>query len=261
MLDEIIRKKKERIEELKKSFDIAGIGRDLREKEYSGTFNKAISKGGSISLIAELKQASPSAGKIRDDFNAAELARAYEQGGVSAISILTEEHYFKGNLDYFKEVRNCVNIPLLQKDFFIDEYQIYQASMIGADCILLIAAILDDDKFIRLYSLARDVGLDALCEVHTEEELKRVLPMGVDIIGINNRDLKTFKVDIGVSEKLIPLIREKDRGITVVSESGFGSVADIARIKKVKPDALLVGESLMRSEDINLKLKEFKDAL
>ena len=206
-----------------------------------------------IRIIAEVKKASPSKGIIREDFDPVEIAKTYEANGASAISILTEEKFFHGSLDYLKKIREVAAIPLLCKDFIFDEYQIYQARVFGADAFLLIAAIPDNSRLKGLLKTGRGLGMQAIVEVHNLEELKRVLQTEAEIIGINNRDLKTFKTDISTTERLI---KEIPQGRVVVSESGINTAKDIARLRGCGAHAFLIGESLMRERDIAKKLTE-----
>ena len=198
-----------------------------------------------------MKKASPSKGLIRADFKPAEIAAEYARAGADAISCLTEEHYFQGSLEYLKQVRAAADIPVLRKDFIFDEHQIYGAAAAGADAVLLIAAVLDENRFSELYGLAGALGLSVLCEVHNEEELRKILPVTPEIIGVNNRDLKTFNVDLSAAEKLRPLAPE---GAVFVSESGIKDNDDMKRVRLAGADAVLIGETLMRSEDITSAL-------
>jgi len=197
-----------------------------------------------LSVIAEIKKASPSAGIISENFNPRKIAEAYLQGGASAISLLTDKHYFKGDIAFLPEIRDIVTIPILRKDFIIDPLQIYEARAYGADTFLLIAAILEQSQMEDLLALGRQLGMEPLVESHNEEELSKTLLAGSSIIGINNRNLHNFEVDISLSEKLYPQIPEE--AITV-AESGITSAEDARRVKNAGFSAILVGESLMRS--------------
>jgi indole-3-glycerol phosphate synthase len=212
---------------------------------------------GSIALIAEVKKASPSAGVIRPDFDPVRVAKEYEAAGASCLSILTDEQFFQGSLDYLKQIRAAVNLPLLRKDFIIDERQILEAVKWGADAILLIVAILSDSELQRFHELATDAGLSALVEVHDEGELERALAIDCRLIGVNNRNLKSFSVDLGTTERLATKIfaaRSPD-DILLVAESGIYTRADVERVAKAGAGAILVGESLMRG-DITKKAAE-----
>jgi indole-3-glycerol phosphate synthase len=230
---------------------------------------------GSIALIAEVKKASPSAGIICKDFNPVRIAKEYEVAGANCLSVLTDEKFFQGSLDYLRQIRAAVKLPLLRKDFIIDERQILEAIEWGADAILLIVAILSDEQLAKFHSLATDAGLAVLVEIHDEAELERAMKINPALIGVNNRDLKTFKVDLGTTEKLAAKIsgtgilpvrltgethRQDARAATLlVAESGIHSRADVERLKKCGANAILVGESLMRGGDIKSKVRELID--
>ena len=208
---------------------------------------------GDVGLIAEVKKASPSAGIIRPDFDPVEIAQEYESAGASCLSILTDKKYFQGSPAYLKAIRAAVNLPLLRKDFVIDERQISEAIEWGADAVLLIVAILDDDKLVRFYELATGAGLSALVEVHDVEELQRAQVINAPLIGVNNRNLKDFTVDLGITESLAP---QMDLEKTLlVAESGINSRADVKRLTACGARAILVGESLLREEDISAKVR------
>lgn len=217
------------------------------------SFLKAINRPNKISLIAEIKQASPSAGILRKDFSFLAVAKIYQKNLVNAISVLTEEEFFLGKLKYIEEIKNEISLPILCKDFIIDETQILEARASGADAVLLIANILDDKKLAHLYKTAKDLGMDALVEVHSEKELHRVLNLNVDIIGINNRNLNTLKVDIKQTEKLIHFVSKET---IKVSESGINSLKDVLWLKGLGVNAMLVGEAFMKAENIEEKIKE-----
>ena len=199
-----------------------------------------------IRLIAEYKRASPSKGEIRADLTPTDVARAYEKGGASAMSVLTDGPFFRGSLDDLREVRKVVGLPILRKDFILGPYQLVEARAVGADAVLLIVAALSDESLAGLQKSAADLGLSVLVEVHNEEELGRALASGAAIVGINNRDLHTFKVDLETTLRLRPLIPE---GIVVVGESGIHSRDDGVRLEKAGVDAMLVGEHLMVQPD------------
>ena len=213
---------------------------------------------GSIALIAEVKKASPSAGVIRADFDPVRIAREYEAAGASCLSVLTDEQFFQGSLDYLRRIREAVRLPLLRKDFVIDERQILEAAQHGADAVLLIAAILNDDQLKRFYALATAGGLSALVEVHDEVELERALAVGAELIGVNNRDLATFKVDLGTTERLAARLREVSSAVLrqplLVAESGIRTPEDVDRLSRCGVDAMLVGESLVRDSGLAAKL-------
>lgn len=211
---------------------------------------------GSVGLIAEVKKASPSKGVIRPDFNPVAIAREYEEAGASCLSVLTDVDFFQGSLEYLREIRKAVGLPLLRKDFVIDERQILEAIEWGADAILLIVAILTDDELRHFHALADAAGLTALVEVHDEIELERALAAGARLVGVNNRNLKTFQVDLGTTERLARRLWAAD-GATdrlLVAESGIDTRADVERLRACGAGAILVGESLMRSPVIGDKV-------
>tara|TARA_Y100001934_G_scaffold58154_1_gene72185 strand:- start:2924 stop:3721 length:798 start_codon:yes stop_codon:yes gene_type:complete len=212
---------------------------------------------GNLGLIAEVKKASPSEGVIRDDFDPVAIARTYEAAGASCLSVLTDREFFQGSLDYLREIRKAVSLPLLRKDFMIDERQLSEAIEYGADAILLIVACLDDETLGHLYGLATGAGLAALVEVHNEAELERALAIDAYLIGINNRDLNTFTVDLGTTERLAErLVGSGEPKKVLVSESGIHTRADVERLEVCGSSAILVGTSLMRQPDINAKITE-----
>lgn len=219
------------------------------------SFKQAIQQKGKVSLIAEIKQASPASGVLRKQFSPVEIAKLYEKLGVNAISVLTEEEFFLGRLQYIEEIKKEVKIPILRKDFILDEIEILESRAVGADAVLLIVSILDDEKFNKLYKLSKELGMDVLVEVHTIKELNRVLnsSLEVDIIGINNRSLHSLKVDITTTEKLIHFFPPE---IVKVSESGIKTTKDVLWLKGLGIDAILVGEAIMKEENIEAKIKE-----
>ncbi len=204
-------------------------------------------------IIAEVKRASPSKGLIRSDFDPVEIGRQYAHNGASALSVLTEERFFKGSLVDLEQIRSAVSVPLLRKDFIFDRYQLFEARGFGADAVLLIVAVLSPAQLEDLRQEAEALELDVLVEVHTEEELERALASGARILGINNRDLCTFTVDLATTERLAPAVPP---GVVVVCESGIDSAAQIHRIEKLGVRAFLVGETLMRAADPGAKLRE-----
>lgn len=247
ILDEIAEKTKVRIQELKNQKSLEQI----RQEAYSMKLNtgfpfeEALRKDG-ISFICEVKKASPSKGIIAEDFPYVEIAKSYEDAGAAAISILTEPYYFKGSNEYLKEIFREVSIPLLRKDFTIDEYMIYEAKLMGASAILLICAILDDDQLRKYMLIAHELGLSVLVEAHDEEEVERAIAVGAKIIGVNNRDLKTFTVDRSNS---IRLRKKVPSHILFVSESGIKTAEDISILKENGTDAVLIGETFMKSNN------------
>jgi indole-3-glycerol phosphate synthase len=204
-------------------------------------------------LIAEIKRASPSRGPLRADLDVVALARIYAEAGASAISVLTEERYFQGSLADLKAVREAVDVPLLRKDFIFDMYQVFEARAYGADAVLLIAAILNPGLLTSLIALARSLGLECLVEVHDEPELERALMAGAEIVGINNRDLRTFEVDLATTERLRPLVPAE---VTVVAESGVHTRADVQRLAALDVHGVLIGEALVLADDPAAKIRE-----
>lgn len=209
-------------------------------------------------LIAEIKKASPSAGVICPNFDPVRIAAEYERSGAACLSVLTDERFFQGSLRYLKQVRSAVALPLLRKDFIIDERQILEAIEWGADAILLIVAILNDEQLSRLLELAQAAGLAALVEVHDEAELNRALRAGARLLGVNNRNLKTFQVDLGTTERLAAKIRaaQPPHHCLLVAESGIHTRADVERLSRAGAEAILVGESLMRDGNVAAKIRE-----
>lgn len=248
-LNEIIELKKKRLEITKKSVEpdeLKDFAIDRRKTAKSHRMRNQLQNEG-INIIAEIKRASPSKGVINDKIDVAETARNYQLGGACAISVLTEEDRFRGSLEDLKTVRNAVKLPILRKDFIFDEFQIYEAAAAGADVILLIAAMLDDKLLLDLYQLAeRELGMDALVEVHTLEELERAKKFGAKIIGINNRDLHSFRVSLDVSRELI---RHAPADALLIAESGLKTREDLLELQKLGFRGFLIGETLMRSAD------------
>ncbi|MCK4325155.1 indole-3-glycerol phosphate synthase TrpC [bacterium] len=254
MLEEIIEHKRVEVEARKKKVGLADLKSKLADAPQIRSFKEAISKPtNNINLIAEIKRASPSAGLIRKDFHPVEIAKIYQEAGAAAISILTDEKFFEGSIDFLPQVKREVSLPLLRKDFIIDEYQIYESRTYGADALLLIAGTLSEAQMTEFLSLSHDLEMDCLVEVHNEEELKKVLETPAEIIGINNRDLSTFQVDLSTTRRLRKLIPDSK---IVVAESGIRSREDVQLLAEEKVDAILVGESLLRSKDTRGKIEE-----
>lgn len=211
------------------------------------------SASGIPAVIAEVKQASPSKGLIRADFDPVAIARSYQSAGASAISVLTDEEFFRGSLRYLTAVKQSVDLPVLRKDFIIDDYQVFEGRAAGADAVLVIVAALDPDDLRRLMDLSRDLGMQCLVEVHSEPEMEIALASGADLIGINNRNLYTFEVSLDVTRSLVPMVRRRCR---IVSESGIFTRIDMEMLGSMGVDAVLIGEALMREPDIEGKLRE-----
>jgi indole-3-glycerol phosphate synthase len=213
---------------------------------------------GSVALIAEVKKASPSAGVIRPDFDPVRIAREYEAAGATCLSVLTDVKFFQGSLEYLRAIRAAVGLPLLRKDFIIDPRQILEAVEWGADAILLIAAILSDEQLRAYHALASGAGLSVLVEVHDDDELDRALAAGAELVGVNNRDLRVFKTDLATTERLGARLRALPGGASrvLVAESGIRTQADVARLRRATAQAILVGESLMREQDLVAKVRE-----
>ena len=243
-LEEILLAKREEIERLKPH--LADLDRQADARKDFRDFRAAIqSSDEKLAVIAEVKKASPSAGVIAESFVPVEIVQNYEHAGANAISVLTDAQFFQGKLQHLKDVRGAVSLPLLRKDFIWDRVQIAESAANGADAILLIVAALTQDQLVRLLKAAKEYRLDALVEVHSVDELQRALEAGADMIGINNRDLTTFEVDLGVTEQLC---RDVPDEIALVSESGIKTPQDVAKVKGCGVDAILVGEALMRGE-------------
>ena len=263
ILDEIAEKTRARVEEDKKNIPFVNMRNEAERlaaelsKENCPKlfpFYQALKSPG-ISFICEVKKASPSKGLIAPDFPYVKIAREYEKAGASAISCLTEPYYFKGSDAYLREIAETVSIPVLRKDFTVNSYMIYQAKVLGASAILLICAILDDEQLAEYLALADSLGLDALVEAHDAEEVARALKAGAQIVGVNNRDLKTFEVDVRNS---IRLREQAPRDVLFVSESGIKTSEDIRKLYENEVDAVLIGETLMRSENKKQALDELR---
>lgn len=249
----IVEKKKEKILLAKEQLPEEELKLKIQGLPPTRPFVEAINKPRQISLIAEVKKASPSRGLIRQDFSLEQIAASYRDAGVQAVSVLTEEDHFLGSLSYINEVKKVVEVPVLRKDFILEPYQIYESRFFGADAVLLIADLLSKDMLSELMRLAGTLGLASLVEVHTEKELKKVLNMKVGLIGINNRNLHTLEVDLKNTEKLFPLV-PKDK--VVVVESGIRSRQDVLFLKILGVNACLIGEVFMEAGDIKKKVEE-----
>lgn len=256
-LAEIFAHKREEVKAAKLRLPLADLKAIAQDQPSTRGFRAALeSADRPVALIAEVKKASPSQGVIRSDFDPVAIAREYEQVGAHCLSVLTDEKYFQGSPDYLKEIRQHVNIPLLRKDFVADAYQLYEARAWGADAALLIVAGLEVPFLSTLYGEAREIGLDVLVEVHNEEELVIANDLGADLIGVNNRNLATFKTDLAVSETLIPKIRE---GALKVSESSLETNENIERARLAGARAVLIGTSFCGAPNIGAKVREVMD--
>lgn len=266
ILEEIAAKRRIAVEKQKEKYPLEEIKRHATEKaqkelevsvEFDFPFQKNLTREG-IQFICEVKKASPSKGLIAEDFPYLEIAKEYEEAGAAAISVLTEPEYFLGKDEYLKEIAEQVKIPVLRKDFIVDEYQIYEAKMLGASAVLLICALLKDEELKSFLQTAHSLGLSALVETHDEEEVSRGLLSGAHIIGVNNRDLKTFQVDITNSVRLRQLVPDN---IIFVSESGIKTAEDVNLLRKNKSNAVLIGETLMRSKEKTEMLRTLSEVV
>jgi indole-3-glycerol phosphate synthase len=261
-LTKIIERKRERLAEAKAVRPLEGVRREAlaaRADARQHALRAAVKDAGRINVIAEFKRASPSKGEIRAGASAAETARAYERGGAAAVSVLTEEDYFRGSLHDLAEVKAATRLPVLRKDFIFDRYQVYESAAAGADALLLIVAALDDATLAALLSLTEgELEMDALVEVHTAEELTRAVKAGAQIVGVNNRDLRTFEVSLETSVALAALA---PAGTMLVSESGIRDASDVERLRAHGFQAFLVGETLMRAESPEAALRSLTGAL
>jgi indole-3-glycerol phosphate synthase len=245
ILDRIIQNKKNELEKAKQDYPLELISSQIEEAQPPKDFFKALESNGRVKIIAEIKCASPSKGIFRKDFNPTDIAREYSEGGASAISILTDRQFFKGDLIHLRNVRKAVETPLLRKDFIIDPYQIYEARLYGADAVLLIASVLDIDKLAVLLDLTHSLSMNAIVEVHDEGDLEKALLVESRIIGINNRDLRTFHVSLEASMRLSRLVSGEK---IVVAESGIHSSEDIKMLKEEGIYVFLIGETFMKAE-------------
>ena len=258
MLDEIVEKTKERLVESKKNKSLDELKDEVAKMNITQDFPfKEALSGDEISIIAEVKRASPSKGMIAEDFDYVFIAKDYEDAGASAISVLTEPYFFKGSNDYLKEISENVSIPILRKDFVIDEYMIWEAKAIGAAAVLLIVSILSIVELKKFLDLAHDLGLSAIVEAHDGNEIRTALNVGAEIIGVNNRNLTDFSVDI---ENSISLRRCVSGDVVFISESGIKTPEDVRRLKENDVDAVLIGETLMKCDDKKAMISEFKNA-
>jgi indole-3-glycerol phosphate synthase len=248
MLEKIVKDVKIRVRQLARAKPIDGMHINHSPKR---SLCKAIENASKVPLIAEIKRASPSAGDIRLDVNVLEVAHAMVRGGAIGLSILTEPKHFRGDPGYLREVRRAVDVPILRKDFIVEEYQLYESADLGADVILLISELLGQ-TLPQFIDLARELGMEALVEVANEEQVKLAVSAGAELIGINNRDLRSMRVDIGRTKRLAPLVPED---VVLISESGIRTPSDVEAVLKAGADAVLIGTALMRSRDIEQKVR------
>jgi indole-3-glycerol phosphate synthase len=252
-LEEIIKEKKSEVEAGKSKLPLSEILCGLEKPRDMRDFKAALNKPHTFSLIAEIKRSSPSRGLLRKKLDVPGIASVYEVTGAAAISVLTDEKFFGGRLSFIKEAKNVTSIPVLRKDFIIDEYQIYESAYYGADAFLLIAAILSEQELRNFLRLGEKLNMDAIAEVHTEEDLEKALAADAGIIGINNRDLHTFEVELETTSRLIRLVPE---GKLTIAESGVKSYEDLMTLKSFGVNAVLIGEAFMESPDIAVRIKE-----
>ena len=256
ILDKIIDKRKEQLEREKRNCSGQDMKIRCNEAEVPViSCSKAIKKD-TLSVISEVKKASPSKGLICPNFHPVEIAKEYEKSGANAISCLTEEYYFQGSSEYLAAIRKAVNIPVLRKDFIIDEYQIYEAKVLGANAVLLIAAVLSPAQMQEYSELAHELGLECLVEVHNEDEYKKTTSFVPDMLGINNRNLYTFDVDLNTTGRLAEIVGEQS---VLVSESGIKNNEDMKKVRALGADAVLIGETLMRSGNIGETLRSLRE--
>lgn len=259
ILDKIAEHKRREVALAKERRSLDSLKRGVRELEDQprGFLRalRATADSGWTAVIAEVKKGSPSKGVIREDFDPLTIAEIYQDNGATCLSVLTDEYFFMGHLQYLGKIREVVSLPLLRKDFICDPYQIYEARVAGADAILLIAAMLDAGQLAEYNALARELHLDVLMEVHDEAELQMALETGCKLVGINNRNLQTFETDLVTTERLLPMI---PADYFVVAESGITCRADVERLQRAGAHGFLVGESLMREDDIGTKLRELQ---
>lgn len=253
MLSKIIEEKRREIDKAEKKVSLNDIKKEAESLYIRSMFKKNISRKGHINLIAEIKKSSPSKGIIRANFDPVKIALTYQAAGASAVSVLTDERFFDGKLEYLKKIKERITIPILRKDFIIDEYQIYESAARGADAILLISHILTREELRRYLDVTKSLGMDALVEVHNEEEVEKALNVNAPIIGINNRDLTTFNVDVSITQRLMRLLPDTK---IIVSESGITSYEEVMFLKSLGVNAVLIGETFMRTENIGRKVRE-----
>ena len=253
ILSKIIQEKRKEVEASKGRIHLKALMDKVSKIFIKSSFKRNISRGHHINLIAELKKASPQKGIIRGDFNPIKIALTYQAQGASALSVLTDERFFDGRLQYIRDIKGRVTIPILRKDFIIDEYQIYESALYGADAILLIADILTAKEMKKFLHITKDLGMEALCEVHNEEDIQKSIDAGASIIGINNRDLHSFRVDLETTQRLIRFIPDSK---VKVSESGIKTYEHVMFMKSLGINAVLIGEAFMEADDIAAKMRQ-----
>lgn len=256
ILDKIIDHKRREVDQLKKNSDIRSMIRAAHSLPRAVSLARALRNPGRVSLVAEIKRASPSGGVLREDFDPVRTAGIYGENGADAISVLTDSRFFGGSADHLSCVRQMTSLPVLRKDFLLDPIQVYQSRLMGSDAVLLICAVLAPKDLAVMMKAAGDLGMEALVEVHDIAELEAALKAGAGIIGINNRDLKTFKTDLGTTFLLCEEL--KGSPAVVVSESGIKTAEDMMALKNARVDAALVGEAIMRSGDMAAKVRELR---
>ena len=253
LLDEIVAHKREEVIVAQRALPLAELARRLTHHQRGRDFIGALRQSGRLALIAELKRQSPSRGMLRERFDPIEIAQTYQAGGASALSVLTDTRYFGGQLSFLRDIKDFTELPVLRKDFILDEYQIYESAHAAADAVLLIARLLAPGPLRRLVALAHALQLDVLAEVHAEAELDAVLAAGCQLIGINHRDLDTLAIDPELSERLVPQIPPE---CIIVAESGLHTRADVERMRALGVHAVLIGEAFMESADIAATMRE-----
>lgn len=256
ILNRILARKQQEIEERRRQTSVASLRQRARQasspRGFVASLEKAVERG-DAAVIAEIKKASPSKGVIREDFDAVEIARSYLAGGASCLSVLTDRDFFQGHEDFLVAAREASGLPVIRKDFIVDSYQVIESRALGADCILLIVAALDDETLAGLHGEARSLGMDVLVEVHDRDELERALRLDLELIGINNRDLRTFETSLDTTISLLELV---PAGCLVVTESGIHSRDDVALMRSHDVHVFLVGEAFMRAPDPGRELQK-----
>ncbi len=253
MLDDIVMTKQQELQEAKERLPFEDLKVRLTNYLAERSFRKALTVPGKLSLIAELKRKSPSKGMLRERFDPVRLAQELQEAGAAALSILTDETYFGGSLEFLRDAKQFTEVPILRKDFVIDPYQVYEAAFAGADAVLLIVRILTEEQLIQCMQAADTLGIEPLVEVHSLEELKIALSVGTHVLGINHRDLRTFQLTPGLAEELVPHVPQ---GKLIVAESGIQTPADVQRMKRLGVHAVLIGEALMKAPDPAAKVRE-----